>query len=67
MVGEVAEYVEMALNGKVVTQVLDGQKSFDVVLRLTDEARNNVEAIKALPIDVDGGNCCRWGCWPTSG
>ena len=55
MVGEVAEYVEMALNGKVVTQVLDGQKSFDVVLRLTDEARNNVEAIKALPIDVDRG------------
>src|SRR5262249_49346106 len=55
MVGEVAEYVEMALNGKVVTQVLDGQKSFDVVLRLTDEARNNVEAIKALPIDVHRG------------
>jgi len=55
MVGEVAEYVEMALNGKVVTQVLDGQKSFDVVLRLTDEARNNVEAIKTLPIDVDKG------------
>jgi HME family heavy-metal exporter len=55
MVGEVAEYVEMALNGKVVTQVLDGQKSFDVVLRLTDEARNNVESIKTLPIDVDRG------------
>jgi HME family heavy-metal exporter len=55
MVGEVAEYVEMALNGKVVTQVLDGQKSFDVVLRLTDEARNNVDAIKVLPIDVDKG------------
>ena len=55
MVGEVAEYIEMALNGKVVTQVLDGQKSFDVVLRLTDDARNNVEAIKTLPIDVDKG------------
>ena len=55
MVGEVAEYIEMALNGKVVTQVLDGQKSFDVVLRLTDEARNNVEAIKTLPIDVNKG------------
>ena len=55
MVGEVAEYIEMAMNGKVITQVLDGQKSFDVVLRLTDEARNNIEAIKTLPIDVDKG------------
>src|SRR6266849_4245998 len=34
---------------------LDRQKSFDVVLRLTDEARNNIEAIKTLPIDVDKG------------
>lgn len=55
MVGEVAEYVEMALQGKVVTQVLDGQQSFDVLLRLTDAARNSVEAIKTLPIDVDKG------------
>ena len=55
MVGEVAEYIEMAMHGKVITQVLDGQKSFDVVLRLTDEARNTIEAIKTLPIDVDKG------------
>ncbi len=55
MVGEVAEYIEMALNGKVVTQILDGQQSFDVVLRLSDAARNNVEAIQSLPIDVDQG------------
>lgn len=55
MVGEVAEYIEMALNGKVVTQILDGQQSFDVVLRLSDAARNNVEAIQSLPIDVDKG------------
>lgn len=61
MVGEVAEYVEMALNGKVVTQVLDGQQSFDVVLRLTDEARNNAEAIKTLPIDVDRGKLLSLG------
>jgi len=55
MVGEVADYIEMALQGKVVTQVLDGQQSVDVVLRLTDAARNNVEAIQALPIDVARG------------
>lgn len=55
MVGEAAEYIEMALNGKMVTQVLDGQKSFDVVLRLTDAARSNVEAIQMLPIDVEKG------------
>src|SRR5207245_8256240 len=33
----------------------DGQKSFDVVRRLTDEARNNVDASKVLPSDVDKG------------
>jgi CzcA family heavy metal efflux pump len=55
MAGEVAELAELAMNGKRVTQVLEGSKSFDVVLRLKDDARNDIEALKQIPLrTVDG-------------
>jgi CzcA family heavy metal efflux pump len=55
MVGEVAEYAELAMQGKTVSQVLEGNRTFDVVLRLTDEARNDVEAIRQIPVDTNSG------------
>ena len=55
MAGEAAEYVETALNGRTVTRVLEGQQSIEVVLRLADEAREGVEAIRDLPIDTHHG------------
>jgi Cu/Ag efflux pump CusA len=45
----------MALKGEAVTEVLEGQRSFDVVLRLKDEARQDLEAIRAIPIDTISG------------
>lgn len=55
MIGEVAEYSELALNGKIISQVLEGQKTFDVALRLTDEARNDPESIRQIPVDTTSG------------
>lgn len=55
MIGEVAEYSELALNGKVISQVLEGQKTFDIALRLTDTARNDPEAIRQIPVDTTSG------------
>ncbi|MCB0318239.1 MAG: efflux RND transporter permease subunit [Bdellovibrionales bacterium] len=55
MVGELAEYIEMATQGKVVTQILDGVKKYDVVVRLRDEDRENIDAIKRIPVDVGRG------------
>ncbi|HEV3409830.1 MAG TPA: efflux RND transporter permease subunit, partial [Chthoniobacterales bacterium] len=55
MSGEVAEYAQLAMQGKTVTQVLEGNRTFDVVLRLTDEARNNMEAIRDIPVDTSSG------------
>lgn len=52
MVGEVAEYAELAMNGRKITEVLDGSKTHQVILRLKDEARNDIEAIKQIPIDT---------------
>nr|MDQ3314173.1 efflux RND transporter permease subunit [Verrucomicrobiota bacterium] len=55
MVGEVAEYAELAMQGKTVSQVLEGSRTFDVVLRLSDQARNNVDAIRQIPVDTSSG------------
>jgi HME family heavy-metal exporter len=55
MAGEVAEYAELAMQGKTVSQVLEGNRTFDVVLRLTDQARNDVEAIRQIPVDTSSG------------
>ncbi len=53
--GEAARYTALALKGAAVTEVLEGQRSFAVVLRLTDEARQDLEAIRAIPIDTLSG------------
>ncbi|MES2570920.1 MAG: efflux RND transporter permease subunit, partial [Verrucomicrobiota bacterium] len=55
MVGEVAEYAELAMNGKRVSQVLEGQRTFDIFLRLKEEARNDPEAIAQIPVDTGIG------------
>ncbi len=54
--GKVAEDLEIFYNGKVTGQLLDGGKSFDILLRTADEERNNIESIKQTLIDTpDGG------------
>jgi len=51
--GELAETMETALAGKKVTQVLEGQRSYDVVVRYMPQERD-VEELRQLPIDVPG-------------
>ncbi|MCH8839470.1 MAG: efflux RND transporter permease subunit, partial [Planctomycetes bacterium] len=53
--GDVNEFVETALQGVVVSQVLEGQKTFDLLVRLREESREDVEALKRLVIDLPGG------------
>jgi CzcA family heavy metal efflux pump len=54
--GKVARDLEIFYNGKVVGQILEGGKSFDILLRTTDEERSNIENIKQTLIDTpDGG------------
>ena len=54
--GEAAEYAELAMQGKVMGQVLDGQRTYDIAMRLTDESRQDIEAIKQIPVDTKNGN-----------
>jgi HME family heavy-metal exporter len=51
----VNEFVETAMNGKIVSEVLLGQQTFDLVVRLDDPFREDLERLKRLSLDVPGG------------
>lgn len=51
-VGELAETIETVLNGVIVSQVLEGQKSFDLFVRLQDKARGDLESIRSILVDA---------------
>ncbi len=52
---ELAEQVEIALHGKVVSQIIDGQHRTDVWVGIEEGARGNLDAIRSLPIATPGG------------
>ncbi|WDQ17072.1 efflux RND transporter permease subunit [Rhodopirellula sp. P2] len=53
---EVNEFIETALNGQVVSEILIGQRTFDLMLRLDEDYRENMQTLKRLTIDLaDGG------------
>ncbi|HEY9849143.1 MAG TPA: efflux RND transporter permease subunit [Leptolyngbyaceae cyanobacterium] len=51
-VGDLAEIIETALNGKVVSQVLEQQQVFDLVVWLPESARHNLDIIRNLLVDT---------------
>ncbi|MBI4784540.1 MAG: efflux RND transporter permease subunit [Oscillatoriophycideae cyanobacterium NC_groundwater_1537_Pr4_S-0.65um_50_18] len=54
-VGELSGMIETALNGRVVSQVLEQQQTFDLVVLLEPEARDNLGRIGNLLIDTPSG------------
>jgi len=56
-VSDVNDAIETAIGGKAVTQLFEGSRSFDVVVRFVSSARDNVRALAALPVATpDGGS-----------
>jgi heavy metal efflux system protein len=49
-VADVQEVVEAAMGGKVVGKIYEGDRRFDLVVRLPEAYRVDVEALKRLPI-----------------
>lgn len=48
-------FVETAMNGRVVTQVIEEGRVFDLLLRLEEDTRNDIEQLHRLPIELPGG------------
>lgn len=51
---EFEEYVNVMLGGEVVSQIYDGNSTFDLTVKTSDESRANREAIADLMIDANG-------------
>lgn len=50
VVGDLANLMEKALQGEVVGQILEGQKTIDVLMRFDEKSRSDLELIKRTPV-----------------
>ncbi|VXD23013.1 efflux RND transporter permease subunit [Planktothrix paucivesiculata] len=52
---QLSEIVETALNGRVVSQVPENQQLINIMVSLPESARNNLDAIRAIPLSTPTG------------
>ena len=55
-VADVQDVVEIAIGGKEAGQVFEGDRRFDLVVRLPEAMRMNLEAMGRLPVPLPGGD-----------
>ncbi len=51
----VNEYIETAMNGRVVSEVLDGMRTFDLQVRMKEEYREDINELRRLAIQLPEG------------
>jgi cobalt-zinc-cadmium resistance protein CzcA len=51
-VSDVQAVVDTAVGGKAFSQMIEGERSFDITLRYPSELRSNLDAILKLPVEV---------------
>ncbi|MCF6148285.1 MAG: CusA/CzcA family heavy metal efflux RND transporter [Candidatus Kuenenia sp.] len=51
-VSDVQEVIEIAIGGKSAGRIFEGDMQFDLLVRLPEDMRSNVEALKRLPIPL---------------
>ena len=54
-VGDIGAVVQAAIGGQAVTQVLDGDRRFDLVVRWKPEYRQSLDAIRQIRVNLPAG------------
>jgi HME family heavy-metal exporter len=52
---DVNEFIETAMNGRTVSEVMQGERKFDLVVRLDDEYREDLQKLHRLSINLPSG------------
>jgi cobalt-zinc-cadmium resistance protein CzcA len=60
-IGEVQDWVSTALGGRVAGQMYEGDRRWDIVVRLSDALRSDTEALAKLPVFIGHGGFERDG------
>jgi len=60
-ISDVRDAVQAAVAGRVVSELIEGQRRFTVVLRLPEEFRHNPEALREVPLSAPGGERIKLG------
>ena len=59
--GDLVEELEVAIGGEVVGQLLEGERAFDIFVRLDQPARASLAALRQLPVRLPAGGWARLG------
>ena len=59
--GDITGFLETAMNGEIVSEVLEGQRKFDLLVRLAEPYREDLEMLKRLTIHLPGGGTTKLG------
>jgi cobalt-zinc-cadmium resistance protein CzcA len=54
-VSDIRDLTEAAVGGRAVSDLIEGQRRFPIVLRLPDGFRQSVEALRSLPLSAPAG------------
>jgi HME family heavy-metal exporter len=49
------EYIETAMNGRVVSEIFEGERKYDLVVRLDDKYRLDLDRIRRLTVNLPAG------------
>jgi HME family heavy-metal exporter len=52
---DIHEFVETAMHGRIVSQIIEGERIFDLLLRIDDVTRNDIDQLPRMPIELPGG------------
>ena len=58
------EAINVMLAGETVSQVYEGSKSFNLVVRSSEDSRATAEDLRRMLIDTPTGERYRWPMWP---
>jgi cobalt-zinc-cadmium resistance protein CzcA len=60
-VSDLRDVMEMVVSGMEVSQLIEGQRRFDIVMRLPESAREDAESIRRIQLTAPGGERVQLG------
>jgi cobalt-zinc-cadmium resistance protein CzcA len=54
-ISDINQVIEVAVGGKIATQMVEGERKFNILVRLNEQARNNMSSLEKILINTPSG------------